>query len=263
MHLSVCIITHNEEANIVRTLESVRGIADEIIVVDSGSTDQTVALARSCGAKVFLEEWKGFGLQKNSALAKAGGDWILSLDADEEVSQELGASIQTLLKSGPVGPQFDGYMVARRNLYLHRWFRRSGYYPDRKLRLIKRGLTEFELSPFHEELKTTRKVGRLRGDLIHHAYPTLESFIEHTNRYSSLGGQMVASERRVRFSILDIVLRPLVAFIHRYFFRMGFLDGPEGLLVHMNHAAYVSWKYAKAWEISRQAHGRETARRSP
>ena len=253
MRLSVCVITYNEEANIRRTLASVKEIADEMIVVDSGSTDNTVTLARDLGAKVFAEEWKGFAAQKNSAIAKATGDWILSLDADEEVSPELAASIRSLLKSGQAAPEFDAYEMARRNLYLNRWIKRSGYYPDRKLRLVRRGMGEFENRAVHESMHSTGKIGRLEGDLIHHAYPTLESFIEHANRYSTLGGEMVASERQVGFSIANILLRPLVAFVYRYFFRLGFLDGREGLLVHLNHAAYVSWKFSKAWEISKKA----------
>ncbi len=203
--------------NIIRTMESLKGLADEIIVVDSGSTDNTVALAQSCGAKVFVEDWKGFAQQKNSTLAKATCDWILSLDADEEVSRELAANIKTLLKSGQSVPQFDGYMVARGNLHLNRWLKRSGFYPDRKLRLVKRGLGAFELRPLHESMKTAGSVGRLSGDLIHHACPTLESFIEHQNRHSSLGGQMVGGEQRTGFSITNIVLRPLVGFLYRYF----------------------------------------------
>jgi len=250
MTLSVCIITLNEEANIVRTLKSVQGIAGEIIVVDSGSTDSTVALAKAHGAKVFVEPWKGFALQKNSALAKASCDWVLSLDADEEVSPELAASIQALLQSAP---QSDGYKMNRRNMYLKRWLKRSGYYPDPKLRLIKRGAAEFELRAVHEDMKMKGTLGHVTGDLIHYAYPTLESFIEHANRYSSLGAQMEAEKGPVNFSFMNIVLRPLVRFIYSYFFRLGFLDGREGLLVLMTHASYVSWKYAKAWEISKNS----------
>ncbi len=251
MSLSVCIITLNEEANLARTLESVKSIASEIVIVDSGSTDRTVAVAQSYGARVFVEPWKGFAPQKNSTLAKATHDWILSLDADEEVSPELAASIRKVL-SGESVPQFDGYRMARRNLYLNRWIRRSGYYPDRKLRLVKRGAAEFENRAVHEDMKMTSATGLLEGDLIHHAYPTLEGFVEHANRYSSLGAQMVADERKARFSIVDIVLRPLVRFVYGYVFRMGFLDGREGLLVHLTHASYVSWKYAKAWELSKK-----------
>src|ERR1700736_4435 len=137
MSLSVCIITLNEEANIGRTLKCVKEIADEIIVVDSGSTDATVSLAQQFGAKVFVEPWKGFARQKNSSLAKVTCDWILSLDADEEVSPELAASIKSLLTSGT--PQFAGYTMNRRNMYFGKWIRRSGYYPDPKLRLVKPG----------------------------------------------------------------------------------------------------------------------------
>ena len=251
MTLSVCIITFNEEANIARTLKSVKDIADEIIVVDSGSTDSTVALAQSHDAKVFVEAWKGFAAQKNSCLAKATCDWILSLDADEEASPEMASAIKALLQPGQT-PQFAGYTMNRRNMYFGKWIKRAGYYPDPKLRLVKRGAAEFELRPVHEDLKMQGPQGHLTGDMIHHAYSTLESFIEHSNRYSSLGAQMVADERKVSFSFVNIVLRPMVRFIWAYFFRMGFLDGREGLLVLMNHAAYVSWKYAKAWELSRK-----------
>jgi len=252
MTLSVCIITLNEAANIVRTLESVKAIADEVILVDSGSTDSTVELARSRGAKVFVEPWKGFAPQKNSALAKAACDWVLSLDADEEVSPELAASIGALLRSA-TPPQFAGYKMNRRNLYFGKWIKRAGYYPDPKLRLVRRGGAEFELRAVHEDMKMPGPLGHLKGDLIHHAYPTLGSFIEHCNRYSTLGAQMVVEKRRVGFSFVNIVLRPLVRFLYSYFFRLGFLDGREGLLVLMNHAAYVSWKYAKAWELSKRS----------
>jgi len=250
MTLSVCIITLNEEANIGRTLQSVKDLADEIIVVDSSSTDKTVPLAQSYGARVFVEAWKGFARQKNSCLEKATCDWILSLDADEEVSPELAASIRELLRSS-TAPQFDGYQMARRNLYMGHWIRRAGYYPDRKLRLIRRGATRFELRAVHEDMKMSEPVGLLDGDLIHHAYATLENFIEHANRYSTLGAEMVVEEQQVGFSFINIVLRPLVRFLYSYIFRMGFLDGRMGLLVYLNHAAYVSWKYAKAWELSR------------
>lgn len=250
MKLSVCIITLNEEANIGRTLESVKALADEIVVVDSGSMDRTVSITQSYGAKVFIEPWKGFARQKNSALNKASCDWVLSLDADEEVSPELANSIKEVLHS-QANPSFDAYTMNRKNLYLGRWIRHSGYYPDPKMRLVKRGLAEFELRAVHEDMKRLPRTGHLQGDLVHHAYPTLESFIEHANRYSSLGAQMVSEQQKVRFSFMNIMLRPLVRFLYMYFFRLGFLDGREGLLVLMTHASYVSWKYAKAWENSR------------
>jgi len=253
MLLSVCIVTHNEEANIARTLKSVSGMAHETIVVDSHSTDRTVEIAESYGAKVFTEPWKGFPGQKNSAIAKASGKWILSLDADEEVSPELRTSIMQLLSAPRVAAQCDGYLMARRNLYLKRWIKHGGYYPDAKLRLVKRELASFELRPVHEDMKLKGKTSRLKGDLIHYAYPSLESFIEHANKYSSLGAEVEARKRRVGFSLTNILLRPAVRFFYNYVIRGGFLDGREGLLVHLTHASYVSWKFSKAWEYSRDA----------
>jgi glycosyltransferase involved in cell wall biosynthesis len=272
MNLSVVIITFNEEANIARTLESVKPlVADgkgEIIVVDSGSTDRTVEIAKSFGAKVFVEEWKGYAAQKNSAIDKATGDWILSLDADEEVERDLVSLIafatspkrphpkQELLSAMDVvtsHADVEGYWIQRRNLFLGRWLRHGGFWPDPKLRLFRKNSGRFENRAVHEDVALDGKTAQLKGALtalIHHSYPTLSDYIEHMNRYSSLGAEMVAAKGKVHFSVIDIVLRPLFTFIYNYFFRFGFLDGREGLLLHLYHAAYVSWKYAKAWELS-------------
>ena len=287
MTLSVVIITHNEEANIGRTLESVRPLVSdgkgEIIVVDSGSTDRTVEIARSFDAKVFVEEWKGYAAQKNSAIDKATSEWILSLDADEEVSTELMAEIAELLslpsgiKLYKLAPgawhawiQRDGDLVVayddqregplesaeigRKNFFLGRWIRRGGFYPDRKLRLFRHGAATFENRPVHEDAHADGLSVRLVGTLTHHSYPTLSDYIDHMNRYSSLGAEMVVAKAngKVRFSVINIVLRPLATFVYNYFFRLGFLDGREGLLLHLYHAVYVSWKYAKAWELARK-----------
>jgi len=275
MQLSVVIITFNEEANIGRTLASVQPlVADgkgEIIVVDSGSADLTVEIAKSFGAKVFAEEWKGFAAQKNSAIDKATGDWILSLDADEEVERDLRSLIGHLTKqpSPPQKPELleamgvpvrklqesaantAGYWVQRRNLFLKKWMRHGGYWPDPKLRLFRRGSGRFEDRAVHEDVSVDGTTGRLAGALIHHSYPTLSDYIEHMNHYSSLGAEMVVAKGKVGFSFANIVLRPWFTFIYNYFFRLGFLDGREGLLLHLYHAVYVSWKYAKAWELAR------------
>jgi glycosyltransferase involved in cell wall biosynthesis len=251
--LSVVIITHNEEANIGRTLESVKPlVADgkgEIIVVDSGSTDRTVEIAKSCGAKVFVEEWKGYAAQKNSAIDKASGDWILSLDADEEVDPDLIAELDDLSRAP--GELCLGFRIRRKNFFLGRWIKHGGFWPDPKPRLFRRGVGTFEERRVHEDVKLHEPVGQLNGALIHHSYPTLSDYIEHMNRYSSLGAEMLIAKGKVRFSSLNIVVRPLLTFIYNYFFRLGFLDGREGLLLHLYHAVYVSWKYAKSWELSR------------
>ncbi len=285
MRLSVVLITHNEEANIGRTLKSVEPLArdgaGEIIVVDSGSTDRTVEIAKSFGAKVFEESWKGFAAQKNSAIEKATGGWILSLDADEELDSDLQRALADTLEGwsrylqlkdeagthpltledalsdvkwhvGAKPEEVGGLWIARKNFFLGRWIRHGGFFPDPKLRFFRRGAGRFEDRAVHETLQVDGRSGTVRyGTLLHHAYPTLSSYIDHMNRYSSLGAQMVAEKGRQRFAVIDIVLRPAATFVYNYIFRLGFLDGREGLLLHLNHAVYVSWKYAKAWEIER------------
>jgi glycosyltransferase involved in cell wall biosynthesis len=269
--LSVVIITHNEEANLVRTLESVQPLVSdgkgEIIVVDSGSTDRTVEIAKSFDAKVFVEQWKGYAAQKNSAIDKATGDWILSLDADEEVSNGM-REFLLLILFGSHSEEFanfrGGVLFGRRNYFLGRWIRHGGFYPDMKIRLFRPRTARFEDRLVHEDIQLATGLQKYDPqpiynmgdpiDLIHHSYPTLSDYIEHMNRYSSLGAEMVVvkTNGKVRFSIINIVLRPLATFIYNYFFRLGFLDGREGLLLHLYHSVYVSWKYSKAWELSRK-----------
>jgi len=248
LSLSVVIITFNEEANLARTLASVAW-ADEIVVVDSGSTDRTREVAESFHGRFHVEQWKGFAAQKNFALAKATGDWILSLDADEEVEPALADEIRTVLAANP---SVDGFLISRKNFFLGRWIRHGGFYPDRKLRLFRRGAGQFEDRPVHEDLRIEGTTASLKHHLLHHAYPTIEGYLEHMNRYSSLGAKMAAEKHPRGFSFVDIVIRPGLTFFYNYFVRLGFLDGREGLLLHLYHAQYVSWKYAKAWERSRK-----------
>jgi glycosyltransferase involved in cell wall biosynthesis len=276
--LSVVIITHNEEANIGRTLGSVQPLIannnGEIIVVDSGSTDRTVEIAKSFGAKVFLEEWKGYAAQKNSAIDKAEGHWILSLDADEELGPGLAGEVYAAMH-GRLGadliegdsleviekvialeetPELGGaaslagFWIPRKNFFLGRWIKHGGFWPDPKLRLFRKGAACFERRLVHEDAKLIEGVSsQLKHALLHHSYPTLADYIDHMNRYSSLGAEMAVASG---FSLFNIVLRPIATFVYNYFFRLGFIDGREGLLLHLYHAVYVSWKYAKAWELA-------------
>ncbi|HVW78176.1 MAG TPA: glycosyltransferase family 2 protein [Alloacidobacterium sp.] len=247
--LSVAIITKNEEANLPRTLASVRW-ANEVVVVDSGSSDRTVEIARSLGAKVICETWHGFGRQKNLAIENCSSDWILSLDADEEVSEELAQEVRALLAASPAA---EAYFLRRRNLFLNRWIRHGGYYPDPKLRLFRKGITWFEERAVHETIQYSGNIGNLHGDLIHHAYPTLEGYIEHMNRYSSLGAEQAVAKGKTGRNwpafLWNVLLNPAATFFYNYAFRLGFLDGREGLLLHLYHSSYVSWKYAKAWKM--------------
>jgi len=248
----VALITHNEEANLPRTLESVvplvRDGRGEIIVVDSGSTDRTLEIARSFGAKVFVEPWKGFAAQKNSAMEKASGDWVLQLDADEALEQELTVEIEAALKSAP---GVNGFWIPRKNFFLGRWIRHGGFYPDPKLRLVRRGAGKFEEYGAHPTIKVDGATGRFKHALLHHAYPTLTGYIDHMNSYSSSGATIAVAKGHRNFSLINIVVRPVLTFIYNYFIRLGFLDGREGLLLHLYHSVYVSWKYAKAWELAR------------
>jgi glycosyltransferase involved in cell wall biosynthesis len=251
--LSVVLITHNEESNLPRTLESVMPLVcdgkGEIIVVDSGSTDHTLEIAQSHGAKVFVEPWKGFAAQKNSAMDKASMDWVLQLDADESLEPELAAEMEIALKAGSA---MRGFWIPRKNFFLRRWIRHGGFYPDSKLRLVQRGAGRFEEYGAHPTMKVAGPTDRLSHALLHNAYPTLRGYIGHMNSYSSMGAEVAVDKGHRRFSFANIVIRPLLTFIYNYIFRLGFLDGREGLLLHLYHSAYVSWKYAKAWELARK-----------
>ncbi len=279
--LSVVLITQNEEKNLPCTLESVMPLVrdgrGEIIVVDSGSTDRTVETARSFGAKIFTEPWKGFAAQKNSAMEKASCDWVLQLDADEALEPGLLGEIwsaihglasaetekdwleiveeaMNLEEAQRVGldPGYVGFWIPRKNFFLGRWIKHGGFYPDRKLRLIRRGAGRFEEHGAHPTIKVSGATGRLKYALLHNAYPTLRGYIDHMNSYSSMGAQVAAEKGHRGFSLANIVIRPWLTFIYNYFFRLGFLDGREGLLLHLYHAVYVSWKYSKAWELTRK-----------
>jgi len=257
--LSVAIITLNEEANLARTLASVQ-FADEIIVVDSGSTDHTLEIAASFKAKLFLEPWQGFAAQKNFAIERCTGTWILSLDADEALTPELQAEIRDLLTGSPSA---DAYLLRRRNLFLGRWMRYGGYYPDAHLRLFRRHSANFAPParftdrPVHETITLDGTIESLKHDIVHHAYPTIESYIESLNRYSSLGAQIVIEKGHTSRSLLalihNVLVLPTLTFFQNYLFRLGFLDGREGLLLHLYHSTYTSWQYAKAWQTTRDS----------
>jgi glycosyltransferase involved in cell wall biosynthesis len=294
--ISVVLITQDEEANLPKTLESVMSLVrdgrGEIIIVDSGSTDQTLEIARSYEAKIFSEPWKGFAEQKNSAMEKATCNWVLQLDADEALEPELAEEIRHIVefpgnidreqrkgrthdlayvftsrtlrevneatrregtKTRDYGSfdKLSGFWIPRKNFFLGRWIKHGGFYPDPKLRLVRRGAGKFEEYGAHPTMKVDGPTGTLKHALIHNAYPTLRGYIDHMNSYSSSGAQIVIENGHRSFSFVNTMLRPLFTFIYNYFVRLGFLDGREGLLLHLYHSVYVSWKYAKAWELGR------------
>jgi glycosyltransferase involved in cell wall biosynthesis len=246
------VIAHNEAVNLPRTLASV-GWANEIVIVDSGSTDATLAIAQGFGARLFEEPWKGFAAQKNSAIGHATGDWILSLDADEEVSPELAHEIQALLAGEPT---FSAYRIPRLNHFLGRPLRHGGYWPDPKLRLFRRGTAKFQDQAIHETMRADGPAGLLKGHLIHHCYPTIDDYRQHMDRYSTIAARALVESGRARRSwawlLWNARLNPVATFVYNYVFRLGFLDGREGLLQHLNHSAYIRAKYEKAWSLARE-----------
>ncbi len=246
LRVSVAMIVKNEAANLPRTLESVRW-ADDIVVVDSGSSDETVEIARAAGARVLEQQWLGFAAQKNFAISQCSNDWVLSLDADEVVDEELRREIERVVSGAS---SCEGFYLNRKNYFLGRWIRRAGFYPDAKLRLFRKNKVWFEERAVHESMKFNGPTERLRGSLLHFAYPTLEAYFEHMNRYSSLGAEEAAKRSKRAGLVTDVVLRPLLTFVYNYIFRLGFLDGPEGFLLNLFHAFYVSSKYAKLWSLA-------------
>src|SRR5258708_4108144 len=250
--LSIAIVALNEEANLGRVLESVRW-ADEIVVVDSGSTDRTCDIVREYGARVIHEPWRGYVAQKQYAVDLCVKDWVLLLDADEEVSAGLAEEIRAAIRDPNA---LSGYRLPRKNLFLGRWIRHGGFYPDPKLRLFRRGQGFVTGHDPHDrcELKPEipQRTAQFKNALVHYAYPNLTLYLAHMNRYSSLGAALAVAKGHRAFNLLNIVARPALTFVYNYFIRLGFLDGREGLLLHLYHAGYVSWKYAKAWDIGRK-----------
>jgi len=241
--LTVAVITWNEEARLRRCLESVAW-ADEIVVVDAASTDKTATIAREFTDHVFVHPWEGFARQKNRAVERATGDWVLSLDADEEVGDELRESIRRVLASD-AGP--NGYTVARRNIFWGRFIRHGRLYPDWQLRLFRRGAGRFVDRDVHESVEVTGTVTRLDGALVHESYRDVADFLERTNRYTSLAADEWARRRRP-FSAADVVLRPLSRFVSMYVIHRGFLDGWRGFLLAVLYAYYVFIRSVKIWE---------------
>jgi glycosyltransferase involved in cell wall biosynthesis len=245
--LTVVVLTLNEEANIAACLEGVRW-ADEVMVLDSGSTDRTVEIARRFTPHVLAVEWKGYGATRNIALDRATGDWVLWLDADERVTGDLGREIRETLQRGPGSPA--AYDVARRAYFLGKWIRHCGWYPGRVTRLFRRGSARFNDARVHEQLVVEGPVGSLRNDLLHYTDPDLEHYFRKFNRYTTLAAEELQAAGR-RATAWDLTVRPLFAFLKMYVLRLGVLDGMHGFILCTLSSAYVFTKYAKLWERTR------------
>jgi len=246
--LSAIVITRNEAANIGACLDSV-AFCDERIVVDCGSTDATVEIARQKGARVECHEWRGFGPQKNYALSLASGTWVLSLDADEQVTAELAAAIKDAIKDDSA----DAYEFPRLSSFCGRQMRHSGWYPDYVLRLFRRGKARFDDVIVHERVICGGVVKRLRPPppLIHHPVAKLEDALSRMDRYSTASAQaIVAAGRKVSF--MSGIGHGLFSFLRSYVLKAGFLDGAEGFLLAVANAEGSYYRYMKAWLMSRE-----------
>jgi glycosyltransferase involved in cell wall biosynthesis len=244
--LSAIVITRNEAANIGDCLDSV-AFCDERIVVDSGSSDATVAIAKGKGARVEVRPWPGFGPQKNYALSLATGTWVLSIDADERVTPQLAAAIKQAVADAAA----DGFELPRRSTFCGREMRHSGWYPDYVLRLFRRGKARFDDAPVHERVRCDGTVKRLDQALIHHPVLRLEDALSRMDRYSTAGaGTLVASGRKVSF--FAGIGHGFFAFLRTYVLRGGFLDGAEGFLLAVANAEGSYYRYMKAWVASRE-----------
>ncbi len=238
------MITKNEGRNIRQCLESVMW-ADEIVVVDNGSTDATEGICRAFQVRFFLEEWKGFSKQKNSAIAKTENEWVLSLDADERVSPELHREIAEVLKETP---SHDGYFIARKNFFLGRWIRHCGWFPDYNLRLFRKSKGLFLERAVHEKVEIQGSLGTLGYPLEHYTYRSLEDFLERLDRYSTLAAQEMAKEGR-KYRFRDVLFRPPFTFFQMYFLQGGFREGYLGFLLSTLYSFYTFVKYCKLREL--------------
>jgi len=245
--VSVTIITRNEAADIEAACESVAW-ADEIVVVDSGSTDETAAIARRRGARVEERGWPGYIAQKNYAASIAAHDWILSLDADERVTPDLAAEIRSRLSGEPVEHAFR---VPRVTFHLGRWIRTTDWYPDYQTRLYDRRSAEWTGRYVHEAVTVRGGTGQLRGELQHYAYRDIADHLETIDRYTTLAATQMHEDGR-RATALDLALHPLFAFLRNYIVRGGIRDGATGFLISRMNAFYVFLKFAKLWELQRK-----------
>ncbi len=245
MKISATLIAFNEERKIPRAIESLR-CCDEIVVIDSGSTDRTVEVATKLGARVVESPWRGFAGQKNYASEQASNDWVLSIDADEALSEALEAEIWQLKKSGPT---CDAYTMPRLAQYLGRWILHSGWYPDRKVRLFDRRKSFWVGDFVHESVRVNGTTGHLKFNLLHFTCDSLTEHLKTMDVYTTLAAQEIVSERR-GVGYRHLLLDPPWTFFNTYVLKRGFLDGHEGLAIAYMAAMYNFLKYAKARNMS-------------
>jgi glycosyltransferase involved in cell wall biosynthesis len=251
------VITKNEEANIQDCLRSAQW-ANELIVIDAESRDRTVDLAQECGAKVFVRPWPGFGLQKNFGMEQTSSDWILILDADERVTEDLRGEVLACLDRWRPGAPV-AYRIPRRNIFYGAWVRGGGVYPDYQVRLFRRGVAQYNDVAVHENLIVDGAIGTLAGHLDHYTERRIQDHFKKFGLYTTLAAQEKA-KRVQTVGWTDLVFRPLVVWAKSYVLKQGFRDGVRGIILSVFASMYTFVKYAKLWDATRHAASHTDAR---
>ncbi len=245
--LSVIIVAKNEANNIADCVRSAL-FADEVIVLDSGSTDRTAELAEAAGAKVVTTDWPGYGPQNHRGIDMATGDWFFSLDADERITPALAAEIRAAIEQADV----NGFRVPRISMYCGRFMHHGGWRPDYTWRLARRGQGRFTEHYLHAHLEVSGRTGTLRESIVHYSFRDMESVLEKTNRYSSAGARDLLARGR-KGSLSRAISHGLWAFIRTYFLRLGFLDGRWGFMLAVSNAEGTYYRYIKMWLMNERA----------
>ena len=254
--ISVIIICKNEEINITECIKSA-SFADEIIVLDSGSTDDTIQLAKAAGARLTETDWPGYGIQKNRATDASSGEWILSIDADERISPALANEIISKVNS----PEFNVYEIPRKSLYVSKFMKHSGWYPDKTKRLFRRGHARFTDSVIHESLETTESIGQMSEPMLHFSYRDFEGVLQKINHYSSISAQKKFNKSQKGSSLKKAVFSGIWAFIRTYIIKAGFLDGREGFMLAVSNAEGVYYRHLKMMLLHQQTSKEKTQQR--
>ena len=245
MSLSVAIITLNEEKNLERTLESVKEFADEIVIVDSGSSDRTEEIAKKYNAKFYFQKWLGYGAQRNKAIELSTSEWVLNIDADEEISKNLADKIKKI-KAGI--NEYDVYKINFMSVCFNKKIKYGGWSNTYRIRLFKKNAGKFNTNNVHEEFITNLKIGKINNYIFHHSYSDLEDYFSKFNKYTTLGA-IEYYKKNKKANLLSIILNPVYKFLRMYIFRFGFLDGLEGFLLAITSSLYTMVKYYKLREI--------------
>ena len=242
--VSAVIICTNEEDNIEECIKSISW-ADEIVILDGGSKDKTIEIAKKYTDKIFVNEWKGFAVQRNYSLSKVNYDWVFSLDADERCPMELESEIKEILIKDTIS--YKGFKIPRKSFFLNKWIKHCGWYPDYQFRLFRKEYTKVTNRLVHEGFKVEGDIGILKNDILHYTVKTISDFAARINKYSTLSAKEKVNKKSVTY--LDLIIRPPLSFTREYIIKKGFLDGIHGIMVALFNSITNMLTYMKTWEL--------------